>query len=125
MLQFTAGNNFTQPPPYSTIRFTCFSTGLTSGAKYQVGEIELFGLTDVRPFQISEITYDPDTEMISITWPSREGATYSLYFDTDLEGFDSDLDDGIEATPGADFTTFSFENPLPGAARLLFRVAEN
>jgi len=125
VLQFTAGTNFTQPPPYSTIRFTCFSTGLTSGAKYQVGEIELFGLTDVRPFQISEITYDPDTDMISITWPSREGTTYALYFDTDLEGFESDLDDGIEATPGADFTTYTFENPIPGAARLLFRVAEN
>lgn len=125
VLLFEAGNNYSVPDPYSTIRFVCFSTGLTSGAKYQVGELEFFGITDTRPFQITAISYDPDTDMISITWPSREGQTYALFFDTDLGEFDSDADDGIPAATGADYTTFTLPNPAPGSPRVFFRVSEN
>lgn len=124
VLQFTSGANYNAPAPYSTIRFICFATGLTSGAKYQVGEIEFFGITDVRPFLISEISYDPGSDTISITWPSREGETYTLLYDHDLTGFQNDLDDGIEADAG-DTTTFTFPNPDPASARLFFVVRKN
>ena len=88
-------------------------------------ELEFFGITDTRPFQITAISYDPDTDMISITWPSREGQTYALFFDTDLGEFESDADDGIPAATGADYTTFTLPNPSPGSPRVFFRVSEN
>ena len=125
VLQFTAGVNYIEPGPYSTIRFTCFATGLTGGAHYQISEIEFFGITDTRAFVISEITYDPDTDTISITWPSREGQSYTVFYDTDLGEFDIDENDGVDATPGSDFTTYTFANPVPGTEQLFFRVQQN
>ncbi len=41
---FLAGEDFPrQSKAYTTLRFICFQTGLDSGARYQLGELEFFG----------------------------------------------------------------------------------
>ncbi|MGI9242983.1 MAG: LamG-like jellyroll fold domain-containing protein, partial [Verrucomicrobiales bacterium] len=125
VLQFTSGLNYSEPAAYETIRFICFATGLGSGARFQVGEIELFGITDTRDFVITDITYDPDTDMFSLTWPSRPEQTFAVFFDRNLDGFENDLDDSVPADPVEEYTVYTFENPDPGAERLFFRVLKN
>lgn len=45
VIRFDSGEDFTPvTKAYTTLRFVTESTGLTSGAKYQVGEIEFFGV---------------------------------------------------------------------------------
>jgi len=83
---------------------------------------------DPRAFVITKITYDPDTEMITLVWPSREADTYTVFWDTDLdtdfEGFAGDITDDLGADPG-DFTTFTFPNPDTDADRMFFTVKKN
>jgi len=83
---------------------------------------------DPRAFEITQITYDPDTEMITLVWPSREADTYTVFWDTDLdtdfEGFAGDITDDLGADPG-DFTTFTFPNPDTDADRMFFTVVKN
>ena len=75
-------------------------------------------------FRITDIVYDPVADQFTLTWLSEPGATYGLFFDTDLAEFDSDYDDGIES--GGETTTFGpFDNPRPGAPRIFFRVQKN
>ena len=81
-------------------------------------------------FRITDIVYDTKgtesqtDDTISLTWPSREGQTFAIYFNTDLFDWTSDLDDGYDADPG-DSTTFTFPatqlgDPVPNKA--FFRV---
>lgn len=73
--------------------------------------------------QITEIVYDMTTEMITLTWPSRDDRTYAVFFGLDLISFDSDIDDSI-ASMGAE-TSFTFQNPVIGSREVFFRVEEN
>ena len=84
-------------------------------------------------FQITDIAYDDNgtpgdrsDDMISLTWPSREGETFGIFFNTDLTVWENDLDDGYEADPG-DSTTFTFPasvlgDPVP--PRVYFQVTK-
>ncbi|MFT5857484.1 MAG: hypothetical protein ACI8XO_004745, partial [Verrucomicrobiales bacterium] len=56
------------------------------------------------PFVISSITYDPDTDMISLTWPSKEGEFYGIFYTKDLSDWSRDLDDGYPADAGESTT---------------------
>jgi hypothetical protein len=73
-------------------------------------------------FRILSIVYDGN--MISLTWNSEEGATYSVFYSTDLDSFPNDQDDSYPADLG-DTTTYTFPNPQPEATRLYFRVSKN
>ena len=42
VVEFDAGTDYTTPPGYATIRFLCTATGLTSGAPFQLDELEYF-----------------------------------------------------------------------------------
>ncbi|MDB4489211.1 hypothetical protein N9017_03760, partial [Akkermansiaceae bacterium] len=72
---------------------------------------------------ITEILFDPSigaNGQFSITFTSRQGASYGLYYSSDLFDFSSDVNDSI--TGGDGTTTFAFPNPDPGASKLFFRV---
>lgn len=75
------------------------------------------------PFQITEILYDSDAEMITLTWPSKENRTYAIFYDLDLNEFSADVDDSIDSM--GEITTHTFPNPEVGAKDLFFRVVEN
>ena len=92
---------------------------------HQINEIEYFGVPGGgTSFEVTAIDYNPTTEEITITWPSRENKTYSLFFSQDLLSFDADIDDSIPAAAG-ETTTFTFSNPIPGAQKIFFKVYEN
>ena len=55
-----------------------------------------------------------------MTWNSREGKTYGIFYSLNLEDFDADVDDGIIAE--GDTTTYTFENPEPSQDKIFFRV---
>ena len=72
--------------------------------------------------KITEITYDKVNDTFTLSFTSRPGQTYAVYFSNDLIGFSSDVDDDIPS--GGQVTTFGpFANPDPGADRLFFRVS--
>ena len=58
---------------------------------------------------------------IELTWNSRPGKTYGIFYSLNLEDFDADVDDGIIGEEG-ETTSYSFENPEPGVPKIFFRV---
>ncbi len=75
---------------------------------------------------ITEILFDPSigaNGQFSITFTSRQGASYGLYYSTDLFDFSSDVNDAITGQDGT--TTLAFPNPDPGVSKLFFRVEAN
>jgi len=72
---------------------------------------------------ITDILFDPSigaNGQFSITFTSRQGASYGLYYSTDLSDFSSDINDAIMGQDGT--TTLTFPNPDPGVSKLFFRV---
>ena len=80
------------------------------------------------PFLITEITYEPETEMVTLTWLDTGAAFYAVTYSTDLTNWDFDLDDSIPASADeipddGDKITKSF--PLTGITEggmLFFRI---
>ena len=76
------------------------------------------------PFQITNITYVKETEELELTWDSKPGKTYSLFYNTALDEWESDIDDSIESE--GDSTSYRFNNPEgTNAKKLFFRIIEN
>ena len=77
---------------------------------------------------ITDIVYNSDTDRFNLTWTSRPGKTYGLYWSLDLVDFSSDVDDSIPS--GGELTSSGlFINPaIVGGVRpdrIFFRVIEN
>ena len=83
-------------------------------------------------FQVTDITYDTkgtadrSDDTISLTWPSREGESYGIFFNTDLSVWEKDLDDGYPADPG-ESTTYTLSvidlgDPIP--LRAFFQIRQ-
>ena len=92
------------------------ASGISVGNFYKVGP---------QPLVISNITRDDDT--MSLTWSSKENTIYTLKYSSDLINWEGELDDSVEATPGADTTTYTFDLTtfgLSGVDALFFRVEE-
>ena len=99
VLRWDAGIQYAPPPPYSTFRFICFATGLTGGARYQLAEVEFFGVPgNLTPFSINSISLSEDGTEAIVTWNSRETRDYAIDFSTDMNGEDAweEIDDGVE-----------------------------
>ena len=111
------------PSPSDAYRFIRYEVTRTV-QDHQINEIEYFGTVGGQPIRITEIVYNETTGEISLTWTSKEGRSYGIYYDTELDDFGSDVNDDIPADVG-DLTSRTFPNPLGGAARLYFRVIEN
>ena len=126
VLQWNAGIHFAPPAPYTTFRFICFATGLSSGARFQINEIELFGepglLTE---FAITSIAPNAAGDMVTLTWNSLPNRTYALDTSTDMAGapgeaWIEELDE-IES----DGESTSFTQPVPqGTERIFFRIRD-
>ncbi|YCM44107.1 LamG-like jellyroll fold domain-containing protein [Verrucomicrobiaceae bacterium 227] len=76
--------------------------------------------------QITEYTFNQLTGEMSLTWNSRPGATYSINYDVDLDGFESDLNDGYDSQGATTTYTFNRVNLLGATTspRVFFRVTE-
>lgn len=112
------------PAPSDSYRFIRYDVTRTGGANHALSEIEYFGEAGlVGPPVITDFSYDPESEQISLTWSSRENREYSVFASSDLLVFDQEINDSV-ASQGEE-TTFSFQNFTPGVERLFFRVEEN
>ncbi len=74
-------------------------------------------------FQITEIVYNEDDDMVTLTWTSKENRTYAVFYGLSLSDFPSDIDDSIESM--GETTSITVPNPEPGEDALFFRVVEN
>lgn len=73
--------------------------------------------------RIESIEYNRENDTVTLTWNSKESATYGVFYSTDLLDFSTDVDDGYPSQ--GDATSFTFPNPSPGTDKLFFRVVEN
>jgi hypothetical protein len=81
-------------------------------------------------FAITDISYDNkgtddrSDDTISLTWPSKAGQTYGIFYSEDLFDWETDLNDNYPADEG-DSTTYTFPVSLigdPGPGRGFFRI---
>ena len=81
-------------------------------------------IRNIIPFQITEITYSKENREFELTWDSKTGKTYSLFYNINLDEWESDIDDSIDS--GGETTTYRFENPEgTEIKRIFFKVIEN
>ena len=91
--------------------------------------VDHYSLTgDAAGFRITDITLEPGNR-ISLTWSSRPGATYSIFWGGDLSDFTEEVTDdvesqGSETTHVFDNPSIDFENPS-GLPALFLRISEN
>ena len=122
---FCAGQHYPKPAGYTTFRFLCEETGLTSGPRFQIGEIELFGDpggTD--QFQITEVVVEEreGSTFLTITFNSSPNGTYTIETAPDLEEW-TEQTDGYESE--GESTTYELElDPVPDPFELYIRVFE-
>jgi hypothetical protein len=113
---------FNLPRPSDPYTFIKYDVTRTNGGNHEIGELEYFGEVGAGALnEIVEINYEKDTENIELTWNSRPGKTYGIFYSLNLEDFDADVDDGIIGEEG-ETTSYSFENPEPGVPKIFFRV---
>ncbi|HIL54989.1 MAG TPA: hypothetical protein EYG40_08125 [Verrucomicrobia bacterium] len=113
---------FNLPRPSDPYTFIKYDVTRTNGGNHEIGELEYFGEVGAGALnEIVEINYEKDTENIELTWNSRPGKTYGIFYSLNLEEFDADVDDGIIGEEG-ETTSYSFENPEPGVPKIFFRV---
>ncbi|MGC6459916.1 MAG: hypothetical protein ACON4R_16320 [Akkermansiaceae bacterium] len=92
-------------------------------------EVEVTTGGAATPLVITDITYTPPPAgngngEITLTWASSPDSNYSVFRSSDLSPA-SWLEVAGSLNSGGESTTFTFENPIPGAAKLFFRVSEN
>jgi len=88
---------------------------------------------DMNPLEITMIDHDTEENTFRITWRSIPGATYGLFYSTDLQSFATDINDSIDSQ--GELTIYPpladppFSNPTlvpgPRSERLFFRVQKN
>ena len=110
-----------------------FDTLNIAGLKFFVDEIRI-GTTfeDVigsnapaaPSFAITGVSYAPGDSMVTLTWTSRPGQTFSIFASTDLMDWELEVSDGVLAAAGADTTSSTFGIGDIGAneSALYFRV---
>jgi N-acetylneuraminic acid mutarotase len=85
--EFRAGDHYSQPAAYSTIRFVCFETNLVGGpaAVFQIAELEFFGKADDGPDLIPIHALELEAEGIELGQNDDffvSGFSYSSFFST-------------------------------------------
>ncbi|MFT5408577.1 MAG: hypothetical protein ACI9NC_001286 [Verrucomicrobiales bacterium] len=127
---------------------TQFDTLNVSGLKFFVDEIRIGtalgdvlggGIAAVPDFTITQITHSPDTDKVTLSWDTKPGASYAVYYSRnpdDLqagESGDGDVSDsftdndenGLDVNPEEGKITIVFDNPDAGAVDLFFSVHIN
>ena len=83
----------------------------------------------IASIEITDISYSPPpvgngNGSVSMTWNSSAGKSYSIYRSSDLTPLSwVDVDDAVPS--GGVSTSFTFENPVPGAEKQFFRISQN
>ena len=78
--------------------------------------------------EITAISYNDETNEVTLTWRSTPGTFYAIQASPDLASWPIDIDDSLLADPEADTTSVSFtaefEPPVPGEHpdRVFYRV---
>ena len=106
---------------YKFIRYQVNTTG--DGTLHALGEIEYFGDAGTTPLKVTDISYNTDTNRVTLVWTSKPGRTYTVFTNTNLGVFDADVNDSVPS--GGDLTTYEFPNPNPGSDQQFFKVVEN
>lgn len=98
-----------------------------SANSMQVSEVAFENVVSTSvDLEITEIDYDTATDMVTVTWLSQPGASYSLYYSPDLIDWDFEIEDTIPAEVDSETTTWGpFPNPAPGSLKGFFRVDQN
>ncbi|MGI9243215.1 MAG: LamG-like jellyroll fold domain-containing protein, partial [Verrucomicrobiales bacterium] len=100
-----------------------FDAALSAGQIQEVMEPTPFNSA---PLQFTDITLDEESDTISLTFNSRAGRTYSLYYRYDLTSELLEENDSIEADPDNPTTTYDFPTPRPvPAGKVFFTLIEN
>ncbi len=84
------------------------------------------------PLAITDITFDPETQLLTLTWPKAGEATFIARYSPDLVNWDSDIADGLSAADDenpddADQITVTFDLAdagVPISSKLFFRVEQ-
>lgn len=79
------------------------------------------------PLEITDISYEAETSVVSLTWRSQESATYTVRYSPDLSDWTNVLDNEVTAGPG-ETTSAEFDLGDAGLASedvLFFRVEIN
>ena len=100
--------------------------GIGFGNSHYTAILVVEGTGTLRDPSITDISFNPASNEVSVTWTSDPGRTYALFYSTDLLDFSSDINDSIPA--GAeDTTTSTFVLPagLIGIDKVFFRVVPN
>lgn len=75
---------------------------------------------------VTDLSLDPGTNGISLTWASAPGQSYTIRYSSDLLDWSRDLEDGYPAAAEGERTTFTFDlDDLPAeipTSRLFFRI---
>lgn len=61
-----------------------------------------------------------ENDSITLTWTSKASSSYNIYASTDLENWELEVADGVAGE--GETTSFTFDNPIPGAETLFFRI---
>ena len=83
---------------------------------------------DGPPLEITAISYDEDTNLVTLTWRSTPGTFYAIQGSLDMQSWPIDIDDGSLGAPDSDTTTVQFtaefNPPVPDnhPARAFYRV---
>jgi hypothetical protein len=90
------------------------------------GRIESFSLSDTSvsssPLTITGVSYSPGDKMATLTWTSSPGEIFTIKYSNDMTNWDNELEDSINADPGAK-TTGTFDvTGLEAEGNLFFRV---
>ena len=88
-------------------------------------KLEFFGTLSLDPpqkFHVTEVSRDPQTGALSLTWDSVPGRSYRVEYSPAPESFTLRAVENIPASSPGNTSSVTFNNPLPGAERLFLRV---
>lgn len=115
--------------PASPASFTYDTVGILLGGTTDAESATLTNIeistNSVAPqsLEITDIIYDSEGGMITLTWISEPGKTYAIDASSDLNLWPGDIDDSVAASEDSSTTSFTFENSGLGS-RQFFRVRD-
>ncbi|MGI9240190.1 MAG: hypothetical protein ACR2RV_05285 [Verrucomicrobiales bacterium] len=101
-----------------------FSLQINRGsANSGIHGIQIVGTEPPIPLEITSITYDEETNIVTLVWNSTPDTIYAVDSSLDLAGWPSDVDDSIPSEGTT--TTYTFDGPPEGTTRIFYRVRES
>ena len=91
------------------------------------GEIDVVPTGPVSvPLKITEFDHDSELKTVTLTWDSTPETSYAVKYSSNMEEWDSDLDDGVKADDGDTTTrTFDVSGLASASGKLFLRIERN